>query len=214
MTTVSLTYREDRIDSSPQREQVLDAALVCVGRWGLTKTTLEDIGRESAVSRATVYRMFPGGKTALLTELAQREVLTTTAAVTLAINRSDTLVDAVSSGIVIVATGLANDPVIDYLITHEREVFLPFVSFDRMSDVLNLSADWMGPALERFVDAATAREIVEWSARLVLSQFINPQELNLQDPDAVVRLWKMTNFSRLQQSDLSTTQTSHQGGTS
>ncbi len=40
------------------RERLVDAAEACVDRFGLAKTTLEDIAREAAVSRATVYRYF------------------------------------------------------------------------------------------------------------------------------------------------------------
>src|SRR3954449_1770403 len=43
-------------------QPVVDAALACFGRWGVAKTTLDDIAREAGVSRATVYRLFPGGK--------------------------------------------------------------------------------------------------------------------------------------------------------
>ena len=54
--------------------RVLDATLRCVARWGVAKTTLDDVAREAGCSRATVYRAFPGGKEALLEALARREV--------------------------------------------------------------------------------------------------------------------------------------------
>lgn len=40
------------------RERLVDAAEVCVDRFGLVKTTLEDVARQAEVSRATVYRYF------------------------------------------------------------------------------------------------------------------------------------------------------------
>ena len=48
------------------RERLLEAAYACVARFGLAKTTVEDVVKESGVSRATVYRVFPGGKDELL----------------------------------------------------------------------------------------------------------------------------------------------------
>ncbi len=45
------------------RERLLQATYDCVARWGLAKTTVEDAAREAGVSRATVYRYFPGGVT-------------------------------------------------------------------------------------------------------------------------------------------------------
>src|SRR4051794_26288848 len=48
------------------RDRVLAAAYTCVTRFGLAKTTIEDVVKESGVSRATIYRHFPGGRDELL----------------------------------------------------------------------------------------------------------------------------------------------------
>ena len=48
------------------RERLLQATYDCVARWGLAKTTVEDAAREAGVSRATVYRYFPGGREELI----------------------------------------------------------------------------------------------------------------------------------------------------
>jgi AcrR family transcriptional regulator len=50
------------------RERILEAAYACVARYGMAKTTVDDVAREAKLSRATVYRYFPGGKDQLLTE--------------------------------------------------------------------------------------------------------------------------------------------------
>ena len=59
---------------SSQEERVADAAIRCVGRWGVAKTTLDDVAREAGCSRATVYRLFPGGKENLLDTAVRLEV--------------------------------------------------------------------------------------------------------------------------------------------
>src|SRR6266550_2674688 len=51
------------------RERILEATYACVARYGLGKTTVEDAAREARVSRATVYRYFPGGKDQLIAEV-------------------------------------------------------------------------------------------------------------------------------------------------
>src|SRR6476619_4654656 len=48
------------------RDRLLAATYRCVERFGLAKTTVEDIAKESGVSRATIYRQFPGGRDELL----------------------------------------------------------------------------------------------------------------------------------------------------
>ena len=52
---------------------VLDAAKRCTERWGMAKVTIDDIATEAGVSRATIYRMFPGGKDVLFDALRVRE---------------------------------------------------------------------------------------------------------------------------------------------
>ena len=45
-----------------------------MARFGLAKTTVEDVVKESGVSRATVYRVFPGGRDELLREVVGWEM--------------------------------------------------------------------------------------------------------------------------------------------
>lgn len=42
------------------REHILDAAEACFGRYGLDKTTIDDIAAEAGLSRSMVYRHFRG----------------------------------------------------------------------------------------------------------------------------------------------------------
>ena len=48
------------------RLQVLRGAYDSIARRGMAKTTVEDVAAASGVSRATIYRLFPGGKEELL----------------------------------------------------------------------------------------------------------------------------------------------------
>src|SRR5579862_7078211 len=50
------------------RDRLLAATYQCVVRFGLGKTTVEDVVKESGLSRATIYRQFPGGRDELLLE--------------------------------------------------------------------------------------------------------------------------------------------------
>jgi len=56
------------------RERILAGALTCIEREGLAATSVEDVARAAAVSRATVYRHFPGGREQLVTETVTWEV--------------------------------------------------------------------------------------------------------------------------------------------
>ncbi len=50
------------------RSRLLAATVVCLGRYGIAKTTVDDAAGEAGVSRATVYRTFPDGKDQLIAE--------------------------------------------------------------------------------------------------------------------------------------------------
>ena len=55
-------------------ERLVAAMLECIGRWGVAKTTADDIARAAGVSRATVYRAFPGGKDVAFEALLRHEL--------------------------------------------------------------------------------------------------------------------------------------------
>src|SRR6266536_3665646 len=53
------------------RSRILDTALDLVGRHGLAELSMEELAARAGVSRATLYRLFPG-KAALCAELVRR----------------------------------------------------------------------------------------------------------------------------------------------
>jgi AcrR family transcriptional regulator len=61
----------EALDLQPEpgaRERILDVALKLVGAHGLNALSMDDLATQADVSRATLYRLFPG-KTALFTSL-------------------------------------------------------------------------------------------------------------------------------------------------
>ncbi|MGH9045909.1 MAG: TetR/AcrR family transcriptional regulator, partial [Acidimicrobiales bacterium] len=54
------------MEAPDTRERILEAAYACVARWGLSKTSLEDVTREAVLSRSTLSRYFPGGRDELI----------------------------------------------------------------------------------------------------------------------------------------------------
>ena len=54
---------------STVEDRVLLAVRDCCERYGTAKVTIDDVARVAKVSRATIYRMFPGGKDVLFDAL-------------------------------------------------------------------------------------------------------------------------------------------------
>jgi AcrR family transcriptional regulator len=56
----SLRWGDDvPADAQAAKVRLIEAADACISRFGLTKTTIEDVAAEAKVSRATIYRYFP-----------------------------------------------------------------------------------------------------------------------------------------------------------
>ena len=160
---------------SPQAVRILDAALTCIGRVGLAKTTLDDVAREAGCARATVYRCFPN-KQQLLSALVAREADALRDAVVSATALSETLGDAIT-GVITTAVGALRDhPALVFISTHEPEVLLPFLAFEREDAVLRTAAVLVAPAYARFLNDVDATRLGEWIARIALSYLFSPSE--------------------------------------
>ncbi|MCC5952604.1 MAG: TetR/AcrR family transcriptional regulator [Acidimicrobiia bacterium] len=61
-------------DPADTRTRLLTAALHCFEVEGLRATSLEDVARAAGMSRATVYRHFPGGREQLVADTITWEV--------------------------------------------------------------------------------------------------------------------------------------------
>ncbi|GAA3948030.1 TetR/AcrR family transcriptional regulator [Actinomadura viridis] len=56
------------------RERIIDAAEECFTRFGVAKTTVEDIAAAARLSRATVYRSVTGGRDELILAVVLRDL--------------------------------------------------------------------------------------------------------------------------------------------
>lgn len=64
---------EDTAAQTSARDRIVDAAAQCFRRFGVTKTTLEDIAEQAGTSRATIYRTIPGGRDEIVLTVLLRE---------------------------------------------------------------------------------------------------------------------------------------------
>ena len=178
------------ISADPQRERILDGALRCIARWGVGKTSLDDVAREAGCSRATVYRVFPGGKDALLEAVAAAEVAKFFASLDRRLSDAESLEDLLVVGISEAARALNAHPALQVLLAHEPEVVLSHLAFHQADEVLQAVSAFAAPHLARFLgDHDESVRAAEWVARIVLSYTTNPTSaVELEDPESVRRL--------------------------
>jgi AcrR family transcriptional regulator len=165
----------------------VDAMLECIGRWGVAKTTADDIARAAGVSRATLYRAFPGGKEVALEALLRHELGRFFALVEGRFREADTLEDLLVVGAVEAARFLLGHDALGYLLQHEPTRVLP--GYGHLRGGFAIATGFVAPHLRRFVaDDVLATEGAELVVRLLLSYAADPSPaVDLTDPGSVRR---------------------------
>jgi AcrR family transcriptional regulator len=184
-----MTEVSDRSPGFPaggQEERIIDAALSCIARWGVAKTTLDDVARQASCSRATVYRVFPGGKEALLEAVGRREIARFFDAVTGRLQAADSLEDLLVAGMTEAGRRLRDHRALRFLVAHEPEMIIPRLGFTEAEAVLGCASSVAAPYLARWLPEPDALRAAEWVVRLVLSYSMLPNpEVDLTDEESV-----------------------------
>lgn len=173
----------ERPDVRALDERILAAAPRCIARWGLAKTTLDDLAREAGCSRASIYRLFPGGKEHVLVAALIYEEARLFGEIAPRLAAAESLEDLLVDGLVGAAGFIDGNDALQYLMAHEPEAVLPHIAFDRVGPLLERVSAFAAPHLERFLPAHTAVEVAQWAARLLLSYTLHTSEhVDLRDP--------------------------------
>lgn len=171
---------------SPE-QRVVDALLACIGRWGLGKTTIEDVARTAGLSRATVYRLFPGGKNAILQAGVHTEVGRLVGVLTDELADLDDLETCLTRAVSCSTAFLQAHGALGYLREHEWEAVEAFLAFDRLDTLFLLAGAALGPSLSRLVDPERATQVAMWVARVIVSYLLNPSDTVDLANEAVAR---------------------------
>lgn len=183
------TDGREAVSAGSLEHRVLAAAGRCIARWGLAKTTLDDVAREAGCSRATVYRAVPGGKDGLVAALVRTEVDRFLAGLAARLDGAADLEDLLVAGVTEAARRLAAHDALQFLVANEPDVVLPHVAFARCDAVFDRVAAVAVPRLRRFLDAERAAEASEWVTRIVLSYLLSPTPgVDLRDDGDARRL--------------------------
>jgi AcrR family transcriptional regulator len=167
--------------------RLVDATLRCISRWGVAKTTLDDVAREAGCSRATVYRIVPGGKDGLMALVARVEVGRFFAGIAGRLETADDLESLVVLGMAEAGRRIRDHAALRYLLTHEPEQIVPRLAFSHLDEVLTAASEFVEPWLARWLpEPGEAARAAEWITRLVLSYSICPADgMDIGDEQSV-----------------------------
>ena len=169
--------------------RILRAACDCVAERGLRATTLEDIAEAAGCGRASIYRLFPGGRHGLMRAVVANELTGLLDDIARRIDVADDVSVAVAVAVHTAATRLARHAALQRLLAHEPGAVMPYISFDGAAPLLATAAAWGRVHLVPFLPDDDAAVVAEWAARLVLSHLQEPDDIvALTDPERVTRL--------------------------
>lgn len=168
-------------------EWITDGALRCIGRWGLAKTTIDDIAREAGCSRATVYRAFPGGKSSVLLATGETEVRRLLDDLAAFLDATESLEQLIVVAIVESVRAIRAHVALQYLIAHEPGQVLADLSFDVLDPLLAVATEFGAPYLERYLPPDDTRRGAEWITRLVVAYGIEAGCFDAGDTETVTR---------------------------
>jgi AcrR family transcriptional regulator len=190
MVSVTAPPEASSLPSAPSGsidDRAIQATLACVARHGLAKTTFDDVAREAACARATLYRYF-GGKRQLVRLTVAREAARIAADIREAADAESTVEDAVVAMVVRSARELREHEALQFLFAFEPELVLPHVTFDAGNRFLAAAGSAIAPALARFVPPERVDRAGEWLARVVLTHTLSTSPIDLTDEAAAQAL--------------------------
>jgi AcrR family transcriptional regulator len=203
----SATFRAvealELLAATPERsleERVAAATGRCLARGGLRRLSVDEVAAEAGVSRATVYRLFPGGKRALVEQAARVEAARFFFCFSSVLEEAGNLEEWLSIGLAAAATALADDAGVRALLVATVEADGPSDPFAGLAQLVRLLAEAAAPYAARYVGPAAAGRVAEWVVRAALSYTTCPSpDYDLRRPgaaNALVRDFLLPSLSR------------------
>jgi AcrR family transcriptional regulator len=171
------------------RERVLEATLACIGRDGMKGFTVEDAAQEAGLSRATVYRHFPGGRDQVVRETVTWEVGRFFARLAEEVDDAPDFRTRVVRGLAFAHRALRDhQPFQRAMATDEGELLVRLAEVGPL--VIGVIRGYLVPLLaaERLADGVEPEEAADHLARLIASLIVDEGAWDLGDPAQVSEL--------------------------
>jgi AcrR family transcriptional regulator len=161
---------------TPTEVDVLEAVKSCCERWGAEKVTADDIAQESGVSRATLYRIFPGGKDVIFEALRVYELDHLFAVLSIKIEGATTLEDLLVRAVTCATVELRNDQHLAIMLASEPGAVVSELTVDGLPRIARVASAYLVPFVDRFLPPEQSRSLIDLVVRLVISYFLAPAE--------------------------------------
>ncbi|MEM9039662.1 MAG: TetR/AcrR family transcriptional regulator [Actinomycetota bacterium] len=156
--------------------RVLDAVHTCFERWGMEKTTVDDIAREASMSRATLYRLFPGGRDVVFEAHRVRELDDFFRRLLVGIGDADGLLELLSRAVSVAMTELTADEHLAAMLASEPGNVISEMTVDGLPRILRVANAYLLALVEPYLPLSQARTVIDTTVRLVISHFLVPSD--------------------------------------
>jgi AcrR family transcriptional regulator len=171
------------------RTRILEATVACMGRYGIAKTTVDDVARTAGMARATVYRHFPDSKDQVISEAITWAVAQFFTELARAVADAPDFPTLLERALVHAHQAVDDHEVLQKVLETEPERLLPQLTQSAPLVQAAIRDDFAArlanEALRPGVDPEVA---ADWLSRMGLSFVISEGRWDLTDPEAVRRL--------------------------
>jgi AcrR family transcriptional regulator len=164
------------------RERIVNAAERCFARYGVGKTTVEDIAAAAGLSRATVYRSFAGGRDEVILEVLLRDLRRFLDRLAVRLGEQTSVSDGIVEGVVNAVAFVRGEPRMAALVSPEAAGHTQTAVAGAAESVLRLCADRVRPYFEVAQREGLLRAdltvagVVEFLFRIISSMIALPHD--------------------------------------
>lgn len=161
---------------TPAETRILDATKACCDKYGIAKVSVDDIAAAAGVSRATLYRMFPGGRDVVFDALRVRELEEFFTTLKAGVDGAADLEELVVRTIVVATRELRADEHLALMLMAEPGDTLAQLTVDGLPRIIRMASLFLAPLVDSYLGRAEAARLVDLLARLVISYFLAPSD--------------------------------------
>jgi AcrR family transcriptional regulator len=175
------------------RQRVLRGVYECIAREGMAKTTVDDVAAASGVSRATIYRVFPGGKDEVLRDTVGWEMDRFFLRLGEELGDAADFPEFLERALPLARRELLEHEVLQKVLQTEPDRLIALITVQQHRVIAAIAAYFL-PLLEHdraaglVVTDVDLVAVAEYVARLSLSLIASPGRHDLGDPAEVRRL--------------------------
>lgn len=162
---------------SPTEVRVLEAVKSCCERWGIDKVNVDDIARAAEVSRATLYRMFPGGREVIFEAHRVYELDQFFERLLGQIRDTGSLEELLVRTVTCATRELRNDEHLALMLASEPGAILGELTVDGLPRIIRVASAYLVPFVDEYLPRPQGRALIDVVARLVISYFLAPSNV-------------------------------------